>query len=226
MVWVFPTDLMAFDELSDALSAAERECAGRLREPARRTYQVAHATLRRLLGRHLGVPATAVPIEPSPCLHCGVLHGKPRLPREAGLEFNISHTASAVAIAVAAGRAVGVDVEGVERVRSPMDLAERWFSGPEVALVRACPPHERPRAFARLWARKEAYLKATGAGIAGVGPVLDTSADRVEGPAGVGPWRIWDVAAPAGCVAAVAAFGSKWRVHEADAASLLSLTPR
>ena len=47
-----------------------------------------------------------------------------------------------------------------------LEIAERFFSAGEIAALKTVPPAAREEAFFRLWTRKEAWLKATGDGIA------------------------------------------------------------
>jgi 4'-phosphopantetheinyl transferase len=45
------------------------------------------------------------------------------------------------------------------------DIAERFFSRGEVAVLRSLPEHEQLDAFYRCWTRKEAVVKAIGEGL-------------------------------------------------------------
>lgn len=67
--------------------------------------------------------------------------------------------------AVGYGYEVGVDAEEVSRVRDPVEIAERFFAPAELAALREALPEARADIFARLWTRKEAYLKALGLGL-------------------------------------------------------------
>jgi 4'-phosphopantetheinyl transferase len=81
------------------------------------------------------------------------------------LQFNLAHSHGVAVIAVAGSGAVGIDIE---RVR-PLDvegIINSFFSTAEVEVILAQPPADRLRAFFTCWTRKEAYLKATGDGIA------------------------------------------------------------
>lgn len=97
--------------------------------------------------------------------------GKYRKPRirasEAGreLQFNVSHSAGVALIAIAEGRAVGIDLEKVREGVDVDGLAMRFFSRAEVEALRALPSEERRCGFFRCFARKEAFAKAIGAGL-------------------------------------------------------------
>jgi 4'-phosphopantetheinyl transferase len=151
--------------------------------------------------------------------------GKPRLDsgwNSAPLSFNLSHSRGRALVAVSSGREVGVDVERLRR-DLPMDrLAARFFSPREIAALRSTADAVRPAAFFACWTRKEAFVKATGAGIfrqplqsfvvsvqPGPGPVpLEIPGHAEE----AGRWRIESLDAGPGYAAAVAVEGP-FRVH-------------
>jgi len=60
---------------------------------------------------------------------------------------------------------IGVDVEILRDITDADDIADRHFTLGERLALRAFPPIERNRAFLTGWTRKEASLKATGAGL-------------------------------------------------------------
>lgn len=145
------------------LSADERERGARyVREEDRARFVVARASVRVILARYLSISAQALRFAYGP-------HGKPGLEVGCGsadLRFNLSHAGDTAALAIARGREVGVDVE---RVRGDIEfdqLAEHFFSERERLTLRALPGGRKPEAFFNCWTRKEAYLKATGAGLA------------------------------------------------------------
>ena len=131
-------------------------------ERDQRRFTVARGLLRALLGRYLGLPSTAL-------VFGYTERGKPFLtgPAEPDLRFNLSHSGGQALFAFAWGREVGVDVEAGERLGEDWPaIAARYFSAREQAELHALPEHRRRAAFLTGWARKEAYLKATGLGIA------------------------------------------------------------
>jgi 4'-phosphopantetheinyl transferase len=142
------------------LSTAEKKRADRLRVPARRReFTVARAILRSSLGAACGV-------EPGEITFTVGDHGKPRLaeqPTEFG--FNISHSHGAVALALVRGREVGIDIEKVRSDIEAERLAVRFFSPRENDLLSRLPGREMLTAFFDCWTRKEAVLKAIGAGL-------------------------------------------------------------
>lgn len=90
------------------------------------------------------------------------LKGKPSLPNDHGLHFNMSHSADKIAVAVTHSE-VGIDVEQTRRVN--FRVAERFFSASEISDLMALPEEERQEYFFTLWTIKESFLKAIGSGL-------------------------------------------------------------
>jgi len=138
------------------LSAAERARAARfVFDLHRRRFAAGRTALRRILARHLGVPAETVAFVDQ-------AHGKPAV---AGLEFNLSHSDELALVAISDGPPVGVDVERLRPVDGALTVAETFFAPSERAELLAAPPAERALAFLRGWTRKEAFIKALGEGM-------------------------------------------------------------
>jgi len=148
--------------LAGLLSADERERAGRFAfERDRRRYIVARARLRQLLGERLGAA-------PESLRFVYQAHGKPALARCLGqrdLRFNVSHCGEVAAYAFTEGREVGVDIEEVRELPDADELALRFFAPDERAAYLCLPLRERLRGFFNCWTRKEAFVKALGAGL-------------------------------------------------------------
>jgi 4'-phosphopantetheinyl transferase len=79
------------------------------------------------------------------------------------LHFNVSHSNDCVAVAVG-GEALGVDIERIDQAGDWSPLAWVCFHPEERAYLDALPRAERAEAFAEIWTRKEARIKATGEG--------------------------------------------------------------
>lgn len=163
-VWIAatPPGAAELSEFASLLSPDERRRAERfvVAEP-RRQFVFCRALLRRLAGACLN-------IEPSELMFRYQPRGKPLLDRPSSsvdLRFNLSHSGRLVAVALALGREVGVDLESARRLDDWESLAARFFSTREQLELRALPAPLRREAFFNGWTRKEAYLKATGEGL-------------------------------------------------------------
>ncbi len=164
-VWRIQLDVTHdVDVLRSLLSPQEQARANRFVSAHHtRRFIVAYGVMRQILAGYLGSSATD--------LRFGVgHHGKPflELPKcnVPMIEFNLSHSGSVALLAIARGRAVGVDVEEWDdRVRH-LAVSERFFSPVERETLRTLDADGRVvDGFFAAWSRKEAYLKATGRGI-------------------------------------------------------------
>ncbi|BBC30336.1 hypothetical protein SGFS_016300 [Streptomyces graminofaciens] len=147
------------------LDHAERRQADRFVHPGDRLrYVSARIALRRVLARHTGTAPGRLRFRRASCTRCGGPHGRPELASyPPPVRFSLSHSHGLVVIAVAA-TAVGADVR-----RSPgggtVEACLPALHPTERAELEGLPESARPNAFVRLWTRKEAYLKGTGAGL-------------------------------------------------------------
>lgn len=142
-----------------ALSTAEKDRAAGIKSPEnRRSFIQSRARLRWLLGHQLGVPAKAVPIALGP-------YGKP-YHQNHEMDFNLSHTRGVILIGMARGMALGVDVEQPSARRRLDGLIPEVFSSAEQREFEGLTEAEQHERFLRGWTLKEAFVKATGRGIA------------------------------------------------------------
>lgn len=129
----------------------------------RRAYTAAHALLRHSL-------SAVIQADPADWRFATGAFGKPHLadpPPGCDLRFNLSHSRSRVAVALALGAEVGVDVEALDRA-TPLDpgIADACFAPDEAVALRAIETETlRRERFLRLWTLKEACIKATGHGL-------------------------------------------------------------
>jgi 4'-phosphopantetheinyl transferase len=143
------------------LSEAERERARRFAfERDARRFIVRRARLRQLLAARLGVRPESVELVYG-------AHGKPALahPGRNSLRFNLSHRDDLAVYALSSGREVGIDVEAIRPLADADAIAARFFSRREQVAYRALDPCDRPLGFFQCWTRKEAFIKALGAGL-------------------------------------------------------------
>lgn len=147
--------------LAAILPAEERARAARfVFARHRQQYIAAHALMRLML-----TAATDGDVAPAEWTFETGIHGKPQVSGGMGPHFNLSHCEGAVVCAVSRSVALGVDIECVDR-RVPFELAETHFAACECAWLETLAEAQRPIGFLRLWTLKEAYIKATGLGLA------------------------------------------------------------
>ena len=145
--------------LQSELSPDEYRHWHEIRQPGRqREYLLGRILLRRLLAERLGCPPDALVFRTGE-------HGKPTLVSH-DWQFNLSHSGDWLVLALCQQGPLGVDVEMGLRQRPVLPLAQRFYAPEEYQWLLALPPREQTSAFYRLWSRKEAVLKAQGAGIA------------------------------------------------------------
>ncbi|WP_326693870.1 4'-phosphopantetheinyl transferase family protein [Streptomyces sp. NBC_01766] len=198
---------VAFRLAPDVLDAEEKERAAAFRrEQDRRCYVAAHVALRVVLGEHLGTEPGGIPLVREPCTGCGGPHGRPVI-ADVPVHFSLSHSGDLALLAVAAVP-VGVDVEAVPSPVVVREVGERLHPRERAELARL-PEERRPEAFARVWARKEAYLKGLGVGLVrGIGlDYVGTDASAVNPRPG---WSVGDVEVPEGFAGAVAVASSEY----------------
>ena len=197
------------------LSDAERRRAGRYRfaDGARR-FSLGRAWLRQILGTELGVPPAAVDLPDGP--------GKPRLGTSTGPCFSLARSANLAVVAVAPFE-VGVDLEHLDQAID--GAAALACTGREEAALRRLPEGERVEAFLRLWTAKEAYLKATGAGLAVAPASVEVGVGGPVAPVGAlgrTGWWVREFRPRPGFVGAVSAEGPGFGIRLRDVADLRS----
>lgn len=146
------------------LSDEESDKAARfVHDRDRHAYVAGHLAVRLLLADRLGLPPREIVLLREACPGCGKPHGRPAVAPHHGLHFSLSHTRELAMVALA-GRPVGVDVETLPAEHTIEQLVDQ-FHPAETASVRGLPRPLRPDRFARVWVRKEAYLKGLGIGL-------------------------------------------------------------
>lgn len=220
-VWWIDLDNQSLDSLSHTdgavafLSPQELEHAARFhfeRDASR--YRLCRAMLRLGLGWYLGQNPREV------ALRTGKF-GKPHLASDAGLFFNVAHSAGLGAIAFSTQGEVGIDVEMADRSVEVMDIASAYFTARETASIAAAEGPAQLAAFLRIWTRKEAVLKAVGCGIPNGLNRVDVTGERVNfdgeavtpGEYGGSDWLVRDLPAMAGFAGAIAAAPGNWAIE-------------
>jgi 4'-phosphopantetheinyl transferase len=146
--------------LARHLSVDEQVRADRFRfDRDRDRFIAAHGWLREILAVRLNLDARAVRF-------VAEATGKPALDG-GGVAFNLSHAGDLALIAMSQ-RPVGVDLEPVRDGMGLQEVADRYFSAGERETLAALVGPARDRLFFALWTLREAYVKATGEGVAGL----------------------------------------------------------
>jgi 4'-phosphopantetheinyl transferase len=217
-VWRAWLDGCDSQQLSRTLSAEERARAEKFhRSEDRHQFIAARGLLRRILGRYLK-------IAPEDLRFCYGSHGKPAL--EAGtsgqaLHFNLAHSRGLALYAIALGHEVGVDLEYVCQNLKYKGIAERFFSAREYADLCAFPAGEQRRVFFNYWTHKEAFVKATGEGLAYRLDEFEISAGRGNATLlsirddrrAARHWTLLHLNPAPDYVASIAAKGRGWRLR-------------
>ncbi|MEH2311947.1 MAG: 4'-phosphopantetheinyl transferase HetI [Nostoc sp.] len=153
-----PLQNLAATLSSDEMARAERFYF----QEHRQRFIAGRGILRTILGRYLGIQPLQVQFNYQ---H----RGKPVLANvsaNTGLAFNLSHSQGLGLCGVNCTRPIGVDLEYIRPMSDLETLAKRFFLPREYEMLRSLSPSEQQEVFFRYWTCKEAYLKATGDGLA------------------------------------------------------------
>jgi 4'-phosphopantetheinyl transferase len=208
------------EKLLLTLCAEEQRRAERFRFPKdKEAFIAARGALRAILGSYLNVPPAEVQFCYSPY---GKLSLSPEQRGASDLRFNLSHSGGLALYAITAGRDVGIDIECMRDQLADLQIARRFFSSQETAMLASLPEHSRRVAFFNCWTRKEAYIKAKGEGLSlpldqfvvslvpGVAAaLLSAEGDSEE----VSRWTLQELFPGPGYVAALAVEGKGWRAR-------------
>ncbi|MGW0665458.1 4'-phosphopantetheinyl transferase family protein [Streptomyces sp. NPDC002746] len=157
-------EVLAHPELdADMLAPWEHRRLDRIRVPARRDDVVAARLLLRLCASRFTGRAPDAHELIQFCPECGQYeHGRPSLRDSPRTGISMSHAHGLVAAAAGPG-AVGIDVEPSTRRPGPMAVLRRML--PEAAAEAAVTSQDPGPELLRAWVRREALLKAGGAGL-------------------------------------------------------------
>jgi Phosphopantetheinyl transferase len=149
-------------QLRDILTADELDRADHFAfEKDKQHFIAARGTLRSILSRYTN-------IQPSHVRFCYNSYGKPLLASRFDqylLNFNLSHSDGMALYAITRNREIGIDLERIRSDFQYEEIAERFFSPREVAVLHTIQTELRLEAFFNCWTRKEAYIKAHGQGL-------------------------------------------------------------
>ncbi|MGH9396575.1 MAG: 4'-phosphopantetheinyl transferase family protein [Terriglobia bacterium] len=176
-------------------------------------FIAARGILRDLIGAYLKEPAAMPTFDYGRC-------GKPALRAERDhppLRFNLSHSHGMALYAFAEAREVGIDIEFIRPGFGGMEVAERFFSASEVSDLHALPLDLRAHGFFACWTKKEAYVKACGAGLQIPLDSFDVSLTATRPEELLDPcnliWTLQSFQPAAQFIAAVAGHGTGWQIR-------------
>ena len=186
------------------LDAAEQAHAEKIKNDLlHKRYVEVHGRLRNVLAQTLNESPEKIRINKAE-------HGKPYLVDTPELAFNLSHSGSAMVIALAWNCQLGVDMEYCKPRSGLAGLVEKCFAAEESAYWHKLPEAQKTVGFYRFWTRKEAFVKATGRGIGlGLNQCVVNPEDQagfLRVPADYGQASIWhavDIALGQGVCAAL-----------------------
>lgn len=153
--WVFSLEQARDDDLLDA---SEKARAAEFHfDRDRRRFIAGHANVRRILGRYGNTRPRALVFDVGE-------NGRPSL-RGGGVNFNYSRSDGWALLAVSTASVLGADIESVRMSDDLPDVAATHFSTAEQAALAALSGAAWTDAFFNGWTRKEAIVKAMGAGL-------------------------------------------------------------
>ncbi len=168
------------------LNADERRRAESFYKPIHaERFAAGRGVLRTLVAAYAGLAPREVVFEAGP-------FGKPCLasPASGKLSFNLSHSENLAVAAFARGGQLGIDVEWVRPLPDAHSIARRQFHAAEAHWLGNAPAERQAEVFFHIWTRKEAALKAVGAGLSIDLQAFDVTAVQGRGethPLALGP---------------------------------------
>ena len=163
----------------DCLNREEQSRADTLKAPHRRKqFIMVQACLKKILAGIINKKESRIHLPRTG-------HGKPYIDEQFQGEriyFTLAHSNGQAVIALTLGQELGVDIEKINPDRDCRSLSRRFFSAREQAALSWLEDDELCSAFYACWARKEAFIKAEGSGVAyGLGS-FDVSVAVHSGP--------------------------------------------
>lgn len=142
------------------LDELEHAQASRIKQPSlQHRYVEIHGRLRILLGQCLNESPEQLQISRTE-------YGKPYLEYYPEFSFNLSHTGEHVLFALTKQAQLGVDIEVCKRRTNLAGLVDKCFAKEEQVYWNQLPESAQVQAFYDFWTQKEAFVKATGRGVA------------------------------------------------------------
>ncbi|MGL5832081.1 MAG: 4'-phosphopantetheinyl transferase family protein [Waterburya sp.] len=164
------------EELTTLLSTDEIARANKFHFVQHKSrFIAARGILRQLLGNYLKVSPCSLTFTYSD-------RGKPQLPHNSLLQFNLSHSQNYGLFGFTLNHLIGVDLEYQRVMPDALNIAQRFFSVREFKMLAEVPQEQQSKLFFQLWTAKEAYLKAIGTGLSGSLASIEISFDENHSP--------------------------------------------
>ncbi len=193
--------------------AERKKAAAMVSEQQRIRFIEVRAKLRWVLASYLKIDAKTLVFSQAE-------YGKPFLPDYPDCHFNISHSGDYLAIAVTNSGEIGIDIEKLKQKSDFYSLVKRCFAEVEQAYWLELPESRKCKEFYRFWTRKEAFVKATGRGIAlGLSQCVispDDPSKMLNVPADYAQekdWRLYELECPEGLSGAIAIRGQDFKIR-------------
>lgn len=149
----------------DWLAEHEQATVAQFSGPRRREYLCSRWLLRQAIACQTRCPATS----------CAPVPGRPvATAQPPGWRLSLSHSQGLSGCAISADPGLGLDIEPLARPLQWQKVVRRWFTPDEQAWLLS---RDSQTEFLRVWTLKEAWLKATGRGIAGNLQTLEVGPD-------------------------------------------------
>lgn len=169
--WIETPSDLAKDAPALLSGAETQRYAGTADSRRAARFALVRGVLRRLLAERLGCDPLEVALVEG-------RNGRPMLFGAAMPAFSVSHAGRLSVVALAADMAmIGIDAVQLRPWSELEDVARHFFTTRERRLIEILPEADRGAAASRTWARKEAVVKATGAGLS-----IDPRSFETAGP--------------------------------------------
>ena len=164
-IHVFLLNLNNYDDITlyDYLSEDEKERADKLKvKQKRKQFIVSRSVLRKLISNCIDKNYDEIKFYYAE-------HDKPFIKEKHNnktIKFNISHSEDYILIALTLENRVGIDIEKINKKIDAESLSKRFFSQNEYEYLKSIEINKKLDAFYTIWTKKEAFIKATGKGVA------------------------------------------------------------
>lgn len=141
------------------LSKSEIEKSQRLFKQLHQKRAIAmKAQLRLILSRYVDQPAKSIQFAVAE-------FGKPYI-ESSVINFNVSHSQGKALVVISLSENIGVDIECWREIDNAGAIVQRHYSESEKSCWARLPDTQKITVFFDIWTRKEAFIKATGRGLA------------------------------------------------------------